>query len=279
MPDRAGRPIVVGVDGSADSTRAARWAAEEARLRGGAVNVVHVYSWPMPPDPLVSLPPEWTQDSVRRAAEVIVDQVVDDVGDRRVAVTGVAVPGVAPYKLVELSEGADLVVVGHRGHGWFAPLQLGSVAAKVAAHAACPVAVIRGDHDDAVTAGPVLAGVDGSPASDAAVGFAFGEADRRKAALTLLHAWEPLRPPARAPASPEDRLRKWARPWRQKYPDVSVEEYVTTEQPAAALLEAARDTTLLVVGSRGRGGFAGLLLGSVSQQMIHHAACPVIIVR
>jgi nucleotide-binding universal stress UspA family protein len=281
----AGRPIVVGVDGSAGSIQAARWAAGEARLRGCAVRLVCVYSWPMPLDPLVSLPPEWTEDMLRGRAEAVVTEAVGRVRDAAgdVTVTGAAVPGLAPFKLLEASEGAAMVVVGHRGHGGFAAL--GSVEAKLAAHAHCPVAVITSvDNAETAAAGTVLVGVDGSPPSDAAVGFAFEEADRRSATVTALHSWEPPGPPPPGEPAPWEvfearRLREWIQPWHDKYPSVTVEQYVTSERPAAALIDTARDAALLVVGCRGHGGFAGLLLGSVSQQVINHAPCPVVVVR
>ena len=285
MIDGAGRPIVVGVDGSAGSIQAARWAGGEAQQRGCAVILVSVYSWPMSPVPLVASS-DWTEETVRSSAEGIVTEAVASLRDAAgaVAVTGAAVPGLAAYKLIELSEGAGMVVVGHRGNDGFAGLRLGSVAAKVAAHAHCPVAVIRtASGAEAAVTGAVLVGVDGSPPSDAALGFAFEEADLRRCTVTALHCWEPQGPAPGEPAPWEvfeaRRLREWVQPWHDKYPNVTVEQYVTSERPAAALINATRDATLLVVGCRGRGGFAGLLLGSVSQQVIHHAPCPVVLVR
>src|SRR5258705_13785204 len=111
MIHNAGRPIVVGVDGSVDSIQAARWAVGEARLRGCALRLVGVYSWPMPPDPLVSLPQDWTEEAVRRGAEAIVTEAANGVRDAAgdILVTGVAVPGLAPYKLLEASDDARMV--------------------------------------------------------------------------------------------------------------------------------------------------------------------------
>jgi nucleotide-binding universal stress UspA family protein len=287
MTDVAGRSIVVGVDGSADSLRAARWAVGEARLRGCAVRLVCVYTWPMPLDPLVGLPSDVTEEAVRRVVDAIVADALEGVRDIAgdVLVSGAAVPGLAAAALVDLSDNVGMLVVGHRGQGGFAALGLGSVAAKLAAHARCPVAVIRPAVDGETTVtGAVLVGVDGSPQSDAAFGFAFDEAERRGTTVTALHAWEPPGPPPPGQLVPWEvlearRLREWVQPWRDKYPNVMVEQYVTSDRPAAALVDAARDATLLVVGCRGHGGFAGLMLGSVSQQVIHHVPCPVVIVR
>lgn len=288
MIDIAGRPIMVGVDGSTHSLQAARWAVDEARLRGCSVRLVCVYTWAMPTVALTAGPSEWTENAVRDNAQRIVMEAANILRDAAVdvAISGAAVPGKATDKLIELSDGVGMVVVGHRGQGGFAALRLGSVAATVAAHARCPVAVIRPSISEktAVT-GTVLVGVDGSPPSDAALGFAFEEVDlRRSGTVTALRCWEPPGPPPPGEPAPWEvyearRLRDWLQPWHDKYPNVTAEQYVTSERPAAALIEAARNAILLVVGCRGHGGFAGLLLGSVSQQVIHHAPCPVVVVR
>jgi len=294
MIERDSRRIVVGVDGSAGGAEAARWAAGEAQLHGRPVQVVCVYSWPVPLVPLAPPPSQWTEESLRAGAEKATAEAVAVVraAAPEVGVAGVALPGLAAYKLIEMSSGASMVVVGHRGHGGFAALRLGSVAAKVAAYAHSPVVVVRpGAGDRVPEPAIVLVGVDGSPASDAAAGLAFEEADRRDCAIRVLHSWElpalpwrgeawpPLPHHAELEAAEQHRLQQWIQPWRDKHIQVTVEQRVTGTRPAAALIEAARDATLLVVGSRGHGGFAGLLLGSVSQQVIHHAPCPVVVVR
>ncbi|MBX6357171.1 MAG: universal stress protein [Micromonosporaceae bacterium] len=301
MADNEVRPIVVGVDGSEDSIRAARWAVDEARLRDRPVELVHAYTWPVPMVPLAPPPVDWTETSLRQAAEALLADVLAkvraDAGREAkpaedVSVTASAHAGPAPYTLLDQARRADMVVVGHRGHGGFAGLLLGSVAATVAAHAECPVAVVRPYPGGRAPDGLVLVGADGSPASSVAVGFAFEEAKRRGAQLGVVHAW---RPPVRfwggdepSPdhVHPSDlesgqlrQLQEWIQPWRDKYPEVDVRWMLTVERPAAALVEAAREATLVVVGSRGHGGFAGLLLGSVSQQLINHAPCPVVVVR
>jgi nucleotide-binding universal stress UspA family protein len=134
-----------------------------------------------------------TEESLRAGAEAAAAEAVAVVraAAPEVGVTGVARPGLAAYKLIEMSSGAGMIVVGHRGHGGFAALRLGAVAAKVAAHAASPVVVVRpGAGDRVLEPAIVLVGADGSPASDAAVGFAFEEADRRGGAVRTLHSWE-----------------------------------------------------------------------------------------
>jgi nucleotide-binding universal stress UspA family protein len=283
-------PIVVGVDGSEPSLTAARWAAVEARLRHRALRLVHAYTWPFAPAFLVT-PLGWTEETLRQDFEALVAEAVSavtaDAGES--PVTGRAVSGPAAAVLVEASAGACLVVVGHRGRGGLASLLLGSVAAGVAAHAHGPVVVVRESPGTASPTGPVVVGVDGSAQSDAALGFAFEEADLRGLPLTVVHAWTP--PPSRGGARPltdevaeletaeVHRMREWVRRWREKFPHVPVTDRLIAAHPAAALIDLSRDATLLVVGSRGHGGFAGLLLGSVSQQVLHHAQCPIAVVH
>jgi nucleotide-binding universal stress UspA family protein len=196
--------------------------------------------------------------------------------------------------LVEESRSSGLVVLG--GHGQDAPRPrfLGSTGVSVTAHGHCPVAVVRGRPGDQEPAdsGPVVVGVDGSPAGEAAVAVAFEEASARGAELIAVHAWgqfasnteylyarqfmvnwEPLEEQEGAVLA--ERLAGW----QEKYPDVTIRRELTLEKPAQALLNHGPTAQLLVVGSRGRGGFAGMLLGSVSQKLMHHAACPVIITR
>jgi nucleotide-binding universal stress UspA family protein len=235
--------------------------------------------------PLAGLPAELTEDSLREDAERIATDVVAAVRDAEpgVDVTPSAIIGLPAYKLIELSEHTTMVVVGHRGHGGFAALRLGSVASNVAAHASCPVAVIRSAPDSAATR-TVLVGVDGPRSSDPVLAFAFDEASRRGAELTALMAWErPHKPTgptvATWTAEAAHRLHGLLQPWHEKHPDVAIEQRVSLESPARALLDAARQAELLVIGSRGRGGFPGLLLGSVSQQVIHYASGPVVVVR
>jgi nucleotide-binding universal stress UspA family protein len=132
------------------------------------------------------------------------------------------------------------------------------------------VLVIRGQ-DNAV--GPVVVGVDGSAGSGAAVGFAFEEAARRGTGLTAVHAWGALE-------GAESRvLSESLAGWSQRYPEVAVRQELVRGRPAAALIEQSRSAQLVVTGARGRGSFAGLLLGSVSQAVLHHAECPVVVVR
>lgn len=285
--------VVAGVDGSASSLAAVACAAREAELRGAGLRLVHAFSWPAPRTPMdraVSRP-------VRAHLLDLADRLVEEASVRaRAAAPGVEVSGTirrgAPLTVLEAeSRTAELVVVGSRGLGNFAGLLAGSTSVGLAAHARCPVLVVR---EPADTAGPVLLGVDGSPAGAEAVRFAFDEASRRRARLLALHAWTtwntPLPPPP-SPALPyanepgalaaaEERLlAETTAGLCERYADVRVERRAVNGTAREALIGASRTAQLTVVGSRGRGGFAGLLLGSVSQALLHHAHGPVAVVR
>jgi nucleotide-binding universal stress UspA family protein len=165
---------------------------------------------------------------------------------------------------------------------------VGSPAVSVAAHGECPVVVVRAGDDGVIrTEGPVVAGVDGSPTSIRALGAAFDEASWRGARLVAVHSWQdsdyvPEYVALGAEPAEEERARVLAESlagWQEKYPDVEVERVVVKDRPRHQLLERSATAQLVVVGSRGRGGFKGLLLGSTSQALVYHAGCPVLVVR
>ena len=189
--------------------------------------------------------------------------------------------------LIAESENAQLVVVGNRGLGGFAGLLLGSVGVELAAHAQSPVVVVRGDDpgDASRVDGPVVVGVDGSTHSEGAIAFAFAAADQRKVPVVAISSWQDtLVGLARLydlnvlEAEEHRLLAERLSRWSTTYPDIEVQRVVVTERPAQALVEQSQRAQLVVVGSRGRGGFTGLLLGSVSQALLHHAECPVAVV-
>jgi len=283
------RSVVVGADGSPSSLAAVDLAADEARLRGVGLRVVHAFIWPyfrVPLGPSVAGPPE---GGLRHEAERILAEAVERAHDAapEVDVHGQIVTGGGSAVLVAEARDAGMVVVGDRGLGGFSGLLLGSVAVQLAAHAECPVLVVRGHPRPS---GPVVLGVDGSPAASAAVAHAFDEARLREAPLVALHAW--LRPVAQGPGDilpvvfdvnavrdAEARLLAEAvAGCREQYPDVCVRQDLVRGPARAALIDRSAEAQLLVVGTRGRGGIRGLLLGSVSQAVLHHAACPVLVV-
>ncbi|MFI7576997.1 universal stress protein [Micromonospora sp. NPDC049497] len=279
------RPVVVGLDGSPSSLVAAEHAARAAVQRSAPLHLVHGYLHPLgygvplnPYDVGIPAPSESAQEMLTRTATELAGSWPGlEVEVRQVA----GGPGAT---LVEESRRADLVVVGSRGLGGFAGLLLGSVGTQVSAHAHCPVLVVRPTEEPVPVDGPVLVGVDGSESADLAVGYAADEATRRAATLVLAHVRDPdASAPEGGPkagAGGDALLDAAAAALRAARPDLVVEERVLrSARPEQALVEASGDAALVVVGSRGRGGFTGLLLGSVSQALVQHARCPVLVAR
>jgi nucleotide-binding universal stress UspA family protein len=186
-----------------------------------------------------------------------------------------------------------MIVLGTPDHSAAARILLGSTSLALAAHAECPVALIRPHvaEDEPPVEGPVVVGVDGTPASEQAIAVAFDEASWRGAPLLAVHAWhdtflagvfEESRRTMDGDAieqSANELLDERLAGWQEKYPDVRVERLVQRGRPAQALLDLADRAQLLVVGSRGRGGLAALALGSTSQAMMSYALCPVLVAR
>ena len=284
--------IVVGVDGSGESRNALSWALAEARLRAAPLRVVNAWR---PPDAYVFDVPAEVMRELEEALRSVGERVLEvalaavlagqEAGaeiERRI------VPEPPAEALLGAAGDAELLVVGSRGHGGFVGLLLGSVSQQVAHHAPCPVAIVRKRARE--NHGAILVGVDGSEESRQALRWADQEARLRGAPLVAVHAWAPALNvgPGLVPM-----------PVPVEVPKADVEAFLdgllvevlgeeraaalerrTVQTPAAlGLVEAASPGDLLVVGSRGHGGFAGLLLGSVSQQVAHHAPCPVVIVR
>ena len=282
--------IVVGIDGSPHSHDAIGWGAVEADRRNLPLHLVHAL-----PDHEGTAPSPTGDPDARRAEGDVVAQ--GGISRARLAVPDVRVTaqtprGTAAALLVEASTVADTVVVGARGRGAGRSAMLGSVSQQVAMHAQCPVVVTR-EHaaEDGAAAGRVVVGVDGSEVSASAIGYAFEHASLSDSGLTVVHAWwweyvegmlaespwagdwEKIR------AGEEVVVAESLAGWREKYPDVEVLVHVLRGHPVELLVEESAGAELLVVGSRGRGGFAGLLLGSVSHGALHHALCPVAVVR
>ncbi|MGX6608489.1 universal stress protein [Micromonosporaceae bacterium Da 78-11] len=291
MSTVAGAVVVVGADGSACSLSAVRAAASEAAERGRPLRIVHAFIWPslgVAVGPAVNGPSDM---GMRTTAERILAEAVTEAEKTTpgVHVTAALIDGAPAPVLLDESRDAVLLVIGDRGLGGFGSLLMGSVALHTTAHAACPVLVVRGREH---AAGPVVVGVDDSAGSTAAVGFAIEEAARRKTGLTAVHAWGAFDSRSQKDTLPQvyepGALREEERRvlsealagWGQRFPEVAIQqELVRGQQPAAALIERSQTAQLLVTGARGRGGFAGLLLGSVSQTVMHHAGCPVAVAR
>lgn len=287
--------VAVGVDGSEQAMAAAQWALDAAARRRVPLEVVHSWSIPLPPVGLGPAPVGLADDRVEEAARSVLDQAVDALRtqDSGVDVSGTLYPGTPAAAMLEAAERSSLVVVGASGLDRVTEFVLGSVTQQVVAHAACPVAVIPFGHDvePGQEAGRVVVGIDGSELSVAATQTAFDEASIRKAGLTLLHVWNVPTYETAGVLLPDrliledahaEELRAMAETVAglgEKYPDVHVEQRLLQGRPAAALAKASHGAELVVVGSRGRGGFASLLLGSTSRALLHHATCPVLVVK
>ncbi len=283
--------ILAGVDGSAASVCAARWAANEADLRNEVLCLLFAYQIPIAGRPEDEFPPQLA-DAVRAAGQTTLDRIADAAADLhpelRIRKTlKEADPRLA---LDDESTRATLTVVGCKGKTRLAEVLLGSVALHLAAHGHSPVVVVP--ESEGTTEGPVVVGADGSPSSDAALGFAFDEAALRGAELIALVGWDELsdQPDARRPvvtgAVAEDgeaMLTRQLAGWCRKYPEVSIRKVVHRGPAAQGLLaygqQSGPQPQMIVVGSRGRGGLSGLILGSTSHTVIIHSQCPVVVVR
>lgn len=277
------KPIVVGYDVSPDAERALRWGVQHARVADLPLRVViargdlhTVSSWA----------DEWTQglaDEWAARARKVLDEL--DAGQAEVVV----VDGLASDALIRQSEDADCVVVGGHGHGAAVGAILGSVTQHVTRHARSSVVAVRAQKD--AEAARVVVGVDGSTESQLALEFALHYAGVHGAPLLVLHAPERLRDyGAGAPlmirpellaelAAHEERVLHEAAATVAHHPGVNVEVKVVDGHAGRALVDASHHAQLVVVGSRGRGAFAGLLLGSVSSHVLHRARCPVAVAR
>lgn len=287
--------VIVGVDGSAESATALEWAADAAAQRGSPLRIIYALHMPlvvMPFDRTVPLPPS---DDLRDRAEALLKHAQEQAEHH--------VPGLqvrtelslrpATPTLLSASEDADLVVVGSRGLGMFGSVFLGSVSTRVAARASCPTVVVREGSSSPNADGPVLVGVDGSVHGAAAMRFALREAKLRDApviALTVYSGPEyvvTLHDAKLAQRIDDDARRDATRlvadvleqAREDDTANVDVETRAVPGHPPTVLADAGREAALTVVGSRGRGGFRGMLLGSVSLAVLHHATHPVAVVR
>ncbi|MFI1539253.1 universal stress protein [Streptomyces anandii] len=281
-------PLVVGVDGSEPSLRAVDWAADEAALRRVPLRVVYASLWERYEGS--ALAPGLGKPDAQVLAEDIVRAGAHRARDRQAGlpISMAALPEEPAYALVREGKNASALVVGNRGRSGVANVLLGSVSLFVAAHADCPVIVVRGSHDNQARVpvhGRVVVGV--GEACAAAVRFAAQEAARRTALLYAVRAWrcpahETIDHPLIA-GEPERVYEERAaealeRALRDVPPGVKTRRR-TVEGPArGALLAAAREADLLVVGARRRSGHFGLQLGRVTHAVLHHSPCPVAVV-
>ncbi|MCU1549385.1 MAG: universal stress protein UspA [Arthrobacter sp.] len=303
------RGIVVGVDGSDHSHCALVWAAREAARRRRPLHVVTAYSVPIFAASGLDGGYATVDDSViREGAEAVLRQALDKVRGYNIDVDASVENGDASGVLLEMSETAELLVSGTRGRGGFVGRLLGSVSSALPAHAKCPTVTVPlicaerlGETTDdkhvlaeqaksgrQLVENVVVVGVDGSEQARVAVLEAAAQAERLSAPLRVVCAvpqysgslaWVPA-PMDRGALFADIKIQLDAGvAWLQShFPRLTVETQLVDGSPVDILVQASRHVELVVVGTRGRGGFAGMLLGSTSDGVLHHAKGPVMVV-
>ncbi|MDQ2625816.1 MAG: universal stress protein [Actinomycetota bacterium] len=283
--------ILVGVDGSPSSNTAVEWAARAAALHNVPLTLVNVLAPPVVMTfPETPMPPgytEWQQEQGERHLREAV--AIAEAPGETLRIDARIVVGSTVPMLVDATRDAAMLVVGSRGHGLLRRSLLGSVSSSLVRHAHCPVVVIHEPHPDSdphPDTAPVVVGIDGSPVSEAATELAFAEASLRRVELVAVYAWHdsgmldfPGIDLAAMASDGELALAERLAGWRERYPDVTVRRVVVCDRPADQLIEQSKQAQLVVVGSHGRGGFTGMLLGSVSQAVVQSAHAPVLVVR
>ena len=283
--------VLVCVDGSAASDAAVAWGTREAVMRRLPITLMHVVppvvvGWPA--GQLYADMPEWQEDNGRHVIDQARKTLSASMGELEPPEirTAMVYSSVVPA-LIDASKDAWMIVAGSQGLGALGRLLLGSVTTGLAHHAHCPVAVIHSNESAAPDSNaPVLLGIDGSPASEGATALAFDEASRRGVGLLALHVWSDVGVFPVLGMDWRDResegqeiLAERLAGWQERYPDVRVERLLFCDKPSQWLLKQSEHAQLVVVGSRGRGGFPGMLLGSVSSAVVQAAKVPVIVVR
>jgi nucleotide-binding universal stress UspA family protein len=285
--------VVVGLDRSPQGWAAVELAANMAARRHLPLTLIHAFE---PSQYMVRPAQDLVPDAtgvLRNAAQRLSDDALDVV---RAFHPGLVVesrvePGSAVALLLEASEHANLVVVGSRGTGGFTELLLGSTTLHVAGHASCPVIAVPAPGEETRERRGIVVGVDGSPRSEAAIAFAFQEADELGEGLTALHTWYDITRTGTGTMMPlgydprevlqEERLAlaESMAGWQEKFPGVAVRNRVVTGHPVQALVAESQRSQMLVVGSRGLGPVGSIVLGSVSHGVLHHASAPVAVVH
>jgi len=276
--------IVVGVDGSSDSSRAVAYAVEEALRSGRDLRLVHAIHDSVPMSPML---PMISSETLAEAGARVMSRAADE-ADRlsrgKLRIDSVVVPGNRAKVLVESSEGAHLVVLGHRSLGMPQRILSHSTTMSVAARADCAVICVPAAWSPGVAHHSVLVGIDGSESSAETLATAFAAADERKASLRVLHAW---RMPDGYEAMVDvgglsqqwqtgagEALAQLVEQWRRHYPDVAVDIDVRNDDPARALVDASASADLVVIGRRGQGRVLGMPLGSVARALVLGTQAP-----
>lgn len=305
----AGYPVVAGVDGSPDGLASAEYAADQAALRGRPLHLLHAYRRSPAIDPLLPVAPplgsagaatavayqayapSFNADLMREAGE----HAVAEARERALArhpnlhIETQVVGGSAAQHLVRASDRAALVVVTRNHERSVERFFTGSTTSAVAGHARCPVAVVPDNWQSLEPTGRVAVGIDARRIESGVLAYAFEQAALAKASLEVIHAWAPLERWHLSVDKLADDSNEQTRAerravaeqtagWSERYPDVPFGRTYSDLSPAKALLEASDVVDLVVVGTRGSGGFPGLRFGSTARNLITHAHCPVVLV-
>ena len=286
--------IVVGVDGSQQSKCALRWAEREAVRRGSVLNIVSAYSIPV--FAASSMDAGYStldDDLIRSGAEDIVRQARAELEGSTATIHTYIESGDAAGVLLDLSKHAELIVVGTRGRGGFVGRLLGSVSSALPAHSKCPTVVVplsmaKEQEGEQVERSTIVVGVDGSDRARSAVLAAAEAAMASDLTLRVICAvapvgaalaWMPATVDQEAVLEDVRYQMGVGQAWiRSHFPDLKMETEVVTGPPVEVLIRESEHAVMTVTGSRGRGGFAGMLLGSTSQGVLHHSKGPVMVV-
>lgn len=283
--------IVIGVDGSETSAHALRWATREGHLRHQGVTAI--LAWGLMnqrhPDRSQAFDPDYDVDDARRTLRTYVsDAVGPEAADQITLLPRNDLPDRA---LIEASKDASLLVLGGRGLGGFRGMLLGAVTYHCLHHAACPVAIVHApvEEPEAGQTERIVVGVDGSATAHRALLWAVEEARLRQASLEIVHSWHAYYGGGGAYGLAVVDPTLFEEPAQELLDrcldgvDVAgliapPKRTLVCDAAAHALLTASKEAHLLVTGSRGIGGFAGLLVGSTTSQVVHHATCPVVVI-
>jgi nucleotide-binding universal stress UspA family protein len=286
IPPRSG-PVLVGVNDEPSSDLALRWALSDARTLGVPVRVVHAFSGISRTEPMYRDIPDANLAQPQHVAEQLVARIIDQAHaiDSEVVVKGEAIEGGPGGVLALEASSATELVLGSRHLTALRSAVLGSVGVAVAGRTACPVIVVRGPAGLPDEGAAVVVGVDTTDRAQSVLAVGFDHASRHQVPLLPVLCWHPdllasmkWRPSPPVPEQAERWLSEALAGWRDRYPDVAVHPEVIREHPVAGLVLASSGQYLLVVGTAGHHALPGVLLGSVSQGVLHRATCPVAIV-
>lgn len=288
--------VVVAVDGSEASKVAVRWAANTANKRGIPLRLASSYTMPQFLYAEGMVPPQELFDDLQAETMEKIDEarsIAHEVAPE-LKIGHTIAEGSPIDMLLDMSRDVTMIVMGSRGLGGLSGMVMGSVSAAVVSHASCPVVVVREDNpvNEDTKYGPIVVGVDGSDVSQQATEYAFAEADARGCELIAVHTWMDMQVQAslaglsaaqqqweEVEREQSELLSERLQPLVEQYPNIPVKKVITRDRPVRALVEQAEGAQLLAVGSHGRGGFKGMLLGSTSRALLQSSPCPMMVVH